>query len=56
LNFGESQLPETPNALDLAADHVQFKRTKLAKAKRRAKTRLQAMRYLKLSRDAEGRP
>jgi hypothetical protein len=42
-------LPETPDTLDLAADHVEFKRSKLAKAKRRAKARLQAMRYLKRS-------
>jgi hypothetical protein len=40
-------LAETPDALDLAGDHMQFKRSKLAKLKRRAKARIQAMRSLK---------
>jgi hypothetical protein len=43
-------LPETPDTHDLATDHVQFKRSRLAKRKRQAKPKLQAMRALKISR------
>jgi hypothetical protein len=39
-------LAETPDALDLAADHVQFKRSELAKKKRKAKAKMQAMHSL----------
>lgn len=40
-------LPQTPDPLDLAADHVAFKRSKVAKAKRRAKAKLRALDSLK---------
>jgi hypothetical protein len=42
-------LAETPDTLELAADHVQFKRSKIAKMKRQAKPKLQAMRALGVS-------
>jgi hypothetical protein len=42
-------LAEIPDTLDLADDHVQFKHTKIAKLKRKAKARMQAMHSLNLS-------
>ena len=42
-------LAEIPDTLDLADDHVQFKRSKIANQKRKAKAKMQAVRCLKLS-------
>jgi hypothetical protein len=41
-------LVETPDTLDLAADHIQFKHSKLTKMRRKAKARLKAMHSLKV--------
>ena len=46
LPLEDRRAAETPDALDWR-DHMQFKRSKLAKLKRRAKARIQAMRSLK---------
>jgi len=40
-------LAEIPDTLDLAADHVQYKRTKIAKLKRKAKAKTKAIHALK---------
>lgn len=40
-------LPGTPDILDMAADHIQYKRRKLAKLKRKAKAKTEALRELK---------
>jgi len=42
-------LAEIPDALDLADDHMQFKHTKIAKLKRKAKAKMHAMHSLNLS-------
>ena len=43
-------IAQTPDTLDLAADHKAFKRSKVARAMRKAKARMQAMRSLNVSR------
>ena len=39
-------LPQTPDALDLAEDHRVFKRSRVAKAMRKAKAKMRAMHSL----------